>query len=329
MRRSSHPIRAAIAAAAITAALVAGALPAAAQEAGTEVPIADEAGTVLGTILVKEVADPFTEHDPDYPAEEGSRYVGLIVAFTAADDQAFEAYPWGIVIRDDQGMTWNPGYVPRPADVKIPDAEGQTLAPGNRISGFLGFLLPEDRAIDEILYQPDYQGAQVLVDLMAGAGNPAGTPYTYVRMDGPQVDVNAVLADPFTDYAEGYEPEEGTRWVAVAYGFENTGELVYPAYPSELYLRDADGGLYSSSWVGRPEGFTLADAESQMLSPGDRITGFLAFSVPESAQIVAIDYWSEGNRRVTIGDLTAEGAIDAIGTDEPAASPVASPGTSQ
>lgn len=326
MRRTRPFLRGLLAASLLAAGL---ALPAAAQDtpAGTEVPFVDPEGITRGTIMVKDVADPFTEFDPSYPAEQGTRYVGMIVVFTASDEETFEANASGFVLRDETGRLWYPAWLPRPADAKIPDAQSQTLAPGNRISGFLGFAIPEGVAADEILYLPDYEHVLVIADLLPGGGNPVGTPYTYTREDGAIADVNAVLADPFTEYSEGYDPEEGMRWVGAAYGFENTGELPFPAWPSEIYLRDASGRIYSATYLSRPEGYVLADAESQVLSPGDRITGFLAYSLPADAEIVAIDYATEGNRRVTIGDLRAEGG-PLPGTDEPAA-PEASPGTSQ
>lgn len=326
MRRTRPLLRGLLAASLLAAGL---ALPVGAQDApvGTEIPFVDAEGITRGTIMVKDVADPFTEFDPSYPAEQGSRYVGMTVVFTASDEETFEANASGFVLRDAIGRLSYPAWVPRPADAKIPDAQSQTLAPGNRISGFLGFSIPEDVAVDEILYLPDYEHVLVIADLRPEPGNPVGTPYTYTREDGAIADVNAVLADPFTGYADGYDPEEGMRWVGAAYGFENTGETPFPAWPSEIYLRDASGRIYSAGYLSRPEGYVLADAESQVLSPGDRITGFLAYSVPADAQIVAIDYATEGNRRVTIGDLRAEGG-PTPGTDEPAA-PEASPGTSQ
>lgn len=331
MRRSRWSARLAIVAGSLAMTSLLGlAVPAAAQGTPpeTEVPYVDPDGVNHGTILVKGIADPFTDFDPTSPPAEGTRYVGMTVVFTASDEETFDANTYGIVVRTADGTIVYPGYVPRPPDAKIPDAQSQTLAPGNRISGFIGFALPEGTEIDEILYQPDYDHVLVLADLMPGGGNPVGTPYAYAREDGAMANVNAVLVDPFTDYDEGYEPEPGMRWVGSAFGFENTGELPFPAWPSEISLRDANGRIYTSTWVSRPEGFALADAESQMLSPGDRITGFQAYLVPEDAQIVAIDYATEGDRRVTIGDLAATGGAEP-GTDEPAPSPAASAGTSQ
>ena len=101
------------------------------------------------------MADPFTEYDADYPPEEGTRYVLLTVAFEAAEDQTFAADPYDILLQDTDGFLWGRGSVTRPPEAPIPELSSQDLAPGNRISGVIPYVVAADAVIDHILYQPE------------------------------------------------------------------------------------------------------------------------------------------------------------------------------
>ena len=69
-----------------------------AQDEGTAVRITDEEGADVGTITVTEVIDPFTDVDPAYSPEEGSRYVAVNVAFDADAGNRFDITPYSIVL---------------------------------------------------------------------------------------------------------------------------------------------------------------------------------------------------------------------------------------
>ncbi|MEA2027180.1 MAG: hypothetical protein U9O18_10860, partial [Chloroflexota bacterium] len=63
--------------------------PVAAQEGAEPVPYLDDQGNQLGTILIRDFADPYIEYDPASPPGEGLRYALLTLTFEAAEDQAF------------------------------------------------------------------------------------------------------------------------------------------------------------------------------------------------------------------------------------------------
>jgi hypothetical protein len=123
------------------------------------------------------------------------------------------------------------------------------------------------------------------------------------------------------------------RYVGLNVVWENTGELVYDANPTELYLRTADGDLYYATGLTREDITVVPDLAAQPMAPGDRISGFVGYSIPTDATVVAVDYWPESGRRAMIGDLVGDGPVPTAGpavTPEPAASvtpppPVPSP----
>lgn len=302
---------------------------------GTEVPYVDEDGILRGTIKLSSVADPFTDNDPNSPPPTDSRYIGLVVAFTAADDQKFDTYPGSIALQDTTGTIWTPGYVPRPADAIVPDAQNQSMAPGNRLSGFIGYTVPTGVVIDQILYQSDYYRAIVLADLVPGGGPAAGQPVTYTRADGSQVAITAEITDPFTDNDPGSPPADGTRYVSVHASMDNTGDIRYAGDPYQIILHLDDGHLIFSTFVARAPDAPIPDFESQTMSPGDHISGLLNFVVPAASKVISVDYQAESNKRIILADLTAgagpAGSPAPAPSEAPApsVSPVPSAGTAQ
>jgi hypothetical protein len=336
MRRTA---RWSVAALLLVQGLLVGAAPAVlAQDeaAGPELPVVDDAGVTHGVLQVKELHDPFQDFDPARPAAAGQRYVGLIAVFTAADDQTFDTTPYSIIARDTNGYLYTPTYVPRPADVIVPDLQSQTLAPGNRISGFVGYTLPADAVLQDVLYLPSTDRAIPLVEAATSAGPPLGSPVPFTATDGSQATITIQLVDPATGVTN--TPAEGMRFVGMTTAFENSGSTVYDANPGDLYLRTADGYLYYPTGAYREDVTTLPDLQAQILAPGDRVSGWVGYTIPADATVVAVDYWPESGRRAMVGDLVGEGPVPTAGpvtTPEPAASvtpppalPSATPGQS-
>lgn len=284
--------------------------------AGPEVQVMADDGVVHGTVQVKELHDPFADFDPARPAAEGLRYVGLIVVFTAADDQTFDANPYSVTVRDTNGYLYTPTYVARPADVVVPDLQSQTLAPTNRISGFVGYNVPVDAVLQDVLYLPSTYRSLLLVDVANLAGPPMGAEVPFTATDGSQATITLQLTDPQTGTTSA--PPEGMRFVGMTVVIVNSGSTVYDANPGELYLRSSAGDLYYPGGVYREDVTTLPDLAAQPMAPGDRISGFVGYQVPADATIVAVDYWPESNRRAMIGDLVGEGPV-------PTAPPVVTP----
>src|SRR5215212_8495103 len=115
----------------------------AAQDEGTAVPVTDEEGNAVGSITVTEVVDRFTDFDPAYAPEEGGRYVAVNVAFDADAGNRFEISPYTIVLQDDAGFLWTQAGLPLAEDALVPELSGQTLGPGSRVTGVVGFQIPE------------------------------------------------------------------------------------------------------------------------------------------------------------------------------------------
>jgi hypothetical protein len=338
-----------------TLALPASSTPIAAQEAtpaagatlgldgppiGTPVPQVDAEGVEQGLITVTEVQDPFEGHDPAYPPEEGTRFVVATLAFENTGQEPFDVDHGGVLLQDAAGFIYGLAQVER-QDMSIPDFRSATLAPGNRISGVIGFQVPADADPAAVLYMLGI-GEQLLVlaDLQPET-EPApapGTPVTYRDAEGVeigQVTVTEVL-DPFEDFGPSYPPDEGSRYVALHVVFENTGQQAFEGSSYVLYLHDADGFIWGWDRVPRPPDATVPDlAGEQALAPGDQVSGLVTFYVPADAQLTAVlyqpesylqdaRYYPEDVRLIRLVDLTAVAPAQTP-TPEPAPTATAMP----
>lgn len=321
MRRTTRLLAAALVALIAATVGVGPVLSQAGPTVGTEVPVVDDTGITHGTIQVKELDDPFTAFDPSRPAAPGSRYVGLTVVFTAADDQQLDANQYSVVIRDTDGYLYVPQFVPRPADDPIPDLQSQTLAPGNRISGFVGYILPEGAAIDEVVYTTSTYVALQLVDVDTTPAPAIGQPIDLTAKDGSQGRFTLTITDPFTSTTS--TPAEGMRFLGLGTVIENIGASVFEADPTDLYLRSATGALYYPVGFALETTSTLPYLQAQSLAPGDRISGLVGYAIPVGETIVAVDLWPDSARRVTLAAVSGGGPAPTAGpvvTAAPAAS---------
>jgi len=277
--------------------------PAAAQD--DAVPFQDLAGTTLGTILIREVADPYTDFEPTRPPAEGMRYALLTVTFEAAEDQPFPTDPRLIQLQDANGYLYTPTAVPRPADSVIPDLQSQTLAPFDRVSGVVGYVLPEDAPVVRIVYRGEGSRLIPISETGDGSAVAVGEPRTFSLADGTALGTITVreVADPYTDHVPTQPPAEGQRFVLLTVAFDAAADQTLYADPRVLLLVDRNGSVYRPTRIAREPGELLQDLDIQPLSPEDRVSGVIGYVVPADAVLDGIVYNSEGNRFIPIADL--------------------------
>ena len=273
---------------------------------GTPATYVDSEGIEHGEVAVTEIIDPFTEFGEGYDPAEGTRYVVLYASFEATGKATFDANPNDLLVRDSDGYLWSPASVNRGSEPAMPDAQSQTLAVGNKISGAVGFIVPKDAELSEIFYQPESGHLILLVDVAGDARESValGSEVTYVDAENVEHGVVSAteITDPFTDYPEGYEPAEGTRYVVLIVSFESSGKASFDADPYDLLLRDENGFLWASASVNRGPEPAMPDAQSQTLAPGNKISGAIGFIVPADVAITQIYYQPESGHLILLAD---------------------------
>jgi hypothetical protein len=273
---------------------------------GSPVPVNNAEGVTVGSITVTDVADPFTDFDPNYAPEAGSRYVAVTVAFDADAGQRFDIQPSSIVLQDDQGFIVNQAYISLPSDAQIPIVSSQTLSPGSRITGLVVFALPEGRTPGRVFLQP--QGSQfvLLADLSHAPRPGIGETVAITDSAGGNgtVTVEAVT-DPFEELAPDQAPPEGSRFVAATLVFENTSDGRFVIEPYGITLQDATGVLWSSTYADRPDEAKLVpDITSAPLAPGDRLSGEIFFAVPVGVDLAGLYLSPNYGQYLEIADLS-------------------------
>jgi hypothetical protein len=294
---------------------------------GSAVPYVDADGVNHGTVTIKEIDDPFTGFDPSQPAEAGSRYVEMIVVFESSDDQSFDAEPYYIVVRTTDGHLYSPSYVARPADAKYPVLQGQTMAPGNKISGALDFVLPSDAKIADVWFTPAGDQEIQLAAIDESAWPAVGAPFSFVDDDGSSVNMTVTPVDPATVVDPDQPAPDGSRYAAISAVFENKGDRPFDASPSYLYLLDTSGTLHYPSYLPLTSDPSVALLDGQTLNVGDRISGLVGYTIPTNAEVAAVLYYPRSDRAVTValvgggGTTTPSPAPSSAGEPTPGASP--------
>ena len=277
------------------------------QDEAPPIPYFDAEGNQLGTVLVRDYADPFTEFDPASPPAEGQRYAVLTMTFEAAEDQPFPTDPYQVQLLDSNGFLYYPGWVPRPADAKVPDLQAQNLAPFDRVSGVVPYVLPEGATIVRIVYRGDGSRFMTVADLGESGSVGVGEPRPVNDAAGTTLGSVTVreVTDPFADFDPNSPPPEGMRYVALDTAFEAAADQAIWAYPGSILIVGSDGVTYWPAWIPRPQPYLLQDVQSTPLSPGDHVSGFLGYVLPQDVQVDLVVYNSEGNRFLPIADLPA------------------------
>lgn len=268
--------------------------------------VTDVEGEELGIITVEETEDDFEDYAPGYEPVEEARYVLLTIAFEATGEVPFEANPGRLVLRDADGFHWQPYHFAR-EDENPPQLQAQTMSPGNRISGVVGFQVPEDADLDSVYYQPESSRLILLAQLQE---DPAPAPalgdevaYASVEVEGADgIVIVQDLEDPFDDLPEGVLPAEDARYLVMTVSFEATGDEPLDAAPSDLILRDTDGFLWSYVSVPR-EDDSSPELQSQTLSSGNRISGIVGFQIPENAELAELFWQPENGRLIRLVDF--------------------------
>jgi len=82
-----------------------------------------------------------------------------------------------------------------------------------------------------------------------------------------------------------YQPQPGSRLVAVEVIVSNAGSETVSVNPLYTSLVDVDGFVYEAELAARDGQIDTLD-----LAPGERVRGWVAFTIPENAQPAGIRY---------------------------------------
>jgi hypothetical protein len=120
-----------------------------------------------------------------------------------------------------------------------------------------------------------------------------------------QIAVEEII-DPYEEYEEGYDPERGTRYVAVRLTIAATGEDPVQVDDYNISLADTQGFWLGTTSVYRTAEQEDADPllEDTELAPGDSVTGLLFYTVFEENDVDQVFWQPAGDRLIPVADVS-------------------------
>lgn len=284
----------------------------------------DAEGVERASITVSAVEDPFADFADGYAPAADARYVLLVVAYENVGPGPFETRPEQITVQDTDGFIWSSATVERGEDVTIPPLRSVEMAPGDRVSGVIGFQVPVEADLARVLFQPESSRLLVLADVQTASApeSGVGTETAYVDAETFAEGLITVtdVADPFDEVPEGSEPADGSRYVLLTVAVENTGSSLLAFNPNNLLLRDGNGYLWATASVRRADDVVVPDLQSQDLAPGSRISGVVGFQIPAEAPVSEVLYQPMSGRIMVLAELQGIDAAADTGVADDTAS---------
>ncbi|MGI9255028.1 MAG: DUF4352 domain-containing protein [Thermomicrobiales bacterium] len=274
-------------------------------------PYRDGAGAVVGTVRVLEVADPWEGYAESAAPAEGNRYVGLTLAVSADAGTRFDFASRSVLAQDTEGRLLTPSYLTLPEGAPMPALDDVALGPGSTVIGLAGYLVPEDATIARLWFAPTWSQLLPFADLQGLADPAVGDLAPVKDAAGATAEVTVTAIEfPFTSFADGAAPSDGTTPMLVTLVFRNTGDQPFTINPNAIVLRDRTGNRYSAEQFSRSSAsMQTPNLGSVSLAPGDRATGVVGFRLPAGAEPGALVFEPESNRFMVVGVIGPEDLV--------------------
>jgi hypothetical protein len=289
------------------------------QEIGETVVVNDIDGNEVGTATIDDIVDPF--EDADQSPQRGLRFLSVVLSVENTGDDTLTVEPANIGIIDDSGII----YVDNPEITRTDRQEQLTttdLAPGDSISGSLEVGFPEDSAIAQIIWLVGTGQLPILLDNLDPVA--LGDPVTLFTTDYTEEAVITTedVVDNFDDVTTNADPGRGNKFVGVTVTIENVGDNPLTPVPGSVFLTTSDGIFWAPLADDEIERSRAAARRTPYLTdepidPGDSVTSFIGYAVPEDLDIRNVFYLPDSARLIRIYDPQDESANDSTpGADD-------------
>lgn len=247
--------------------------------------VAEKNGCTLMALALEDPAPPGTLYSP----AAGTKLVAVEIEVGNISDEPIGVNPLHAALVDSEGFKHSVELAGR--DHQIATLEINT---GERVKGWVAFEVPEE-AVPATLHFECHMFAEDTLKTALSAGPGGGgvvVAYTrphisnlgdVVERDGYSLTA-VTVEDPATPGIL-YTPIEGSKLIAVEIVVANISGEQISVNPLHSYLVDTSGYVYSVELGGRDGQLELVD-----LNAGERVKGWVAFTVPEEAQAESIKY---------------------------------------
>ena len=270
---------------------------------GTAVPFIGSEGGKVGELTVTEIVDPFLDYDANYATpQHGHHFALLTVTVANTGTRPLTVDPFAFVVVDSDGYVLRPAYLARPGGVAVPDLVYSDVAPGDAVTGAVGFQVLNGVTIERVLFSPDYSRMVTLVDLRP-APTPVGATTPFVGPEGDeigQVTVNQII-DPFQDYDPSTPPQRGNRYVLIDVTIANTGTRSLRADSGQFLLVDREGFVASPTYVALADP-SLTEFPYGDLPSGALQSGVIGFQTLVGTEVAAVIFAPTSERHLVVAE---------------------------
>jgi hypothetical protein len=251
--------------------------------------VVEQYGYLLSAVAVEDPTTPGMFYEP----ESGKKLIAVEIIVGNVSGEALSVNPLYATLLDSEGFTYQPELAGRDGQIVT-----VYLGPGEKARGWVAFEVPEGATAASIKYAVDAFGSKVLQTSLTQPpeGYVPDTEALSVMPPEPQ----AKLGDVFEQYGYSlsatavedpttpgmlYEAREGYKLVAVEIVISNMSGEVLSVNPLNAILVDSNGFVYQPELAGRDEQIATVD-----LNVGEKVKGWVAFSVPEDAIPASVKY---------------------------------------
>lgn len=138
---------------------------------GTTLTINGQDGSPQSKVTVNKVINNFKDYDPDFGAPDpGTHYIAIQYTFENVGTKPIKVNPFDIFLLDNNGFVYDNDSVSLTdtAEQQYPElGDNENMAPGNKVSGWLFYTVPDTVQVARVLWQPDSGRLIFLADLTA------------------------------------------------------------------------------------------------------------------------------------------------------------------
>lgn len=249
----------------------------------------EESGYLLSALSIEDPAKPGVLYQP----ESGKRLIAVDAVVGISSGNPISVNPLYFVLVDNEGFTYS-------TELMGVDSQLITafIVPGEKVRSLVAFKIPDGSTPATLKYDLEpFGGNSMEVSLLPPPeGHQPNTEVLSVMPAEPEAKLGdvyeqygySITASSVIDPAEPgvlYTPKEGHRLIAVETTIGNVSGDPITVNVLNTYLVDSNGYVYAAEMTGMDDEITLME-----LNPGEKVKGFVAFTIPETATPATIKY---------------------------------------
>lgn len=270
----------------------------------TKIPELGEVATAFGySLSALKVEDPASKPGIFYEPEDGKKLIGVEFIVGNISGETVSTNVLYATLVDSEGFAYGAESGAVEDSITLLD-----ITPGERVSGWAGFIIPEEANPASLKYAINGSSDEVLQvslsepeDTQDNEPQPTHTPMPDLARLGDVVEnygytLSAVtVEDPATNPGVFYEQTEGEKLVGVEFIVGNSSGETFSSNVLYAALVDTRGFVYEAESGAVNNSIELLD-----VNQGEKVRGWAGFIIPEDATPAYFKYAISGSEDTTL-----------------------------